>query len=162
MKLKFKISLEKNFISLVAAGVFFGALIFAIIRFLCAPSAERRIFAFQSYDTDKLCYEVRYLPSKPMQGDIGMFADEILLGPMTNRYKRLFPSGTKTDFCFLKGKDLYLGLTKEAFNVKAETFDIKSNIELLKKNIVMNFTYIEKINIFVDGKFVSPEEKNAG
>ena len=148
---------KKVLIPLIAAGVFAGSLLFSLVRFVMSPSRERAVFYFASYDSDEYCAEVRYL-KKGDGGDLlNFFIDDFLLGPMTNRLKDAFPEGTRVEFCIRKGSELHLGLSREALMVNAETFDIKGSLELLRYNIVKNFTNINKIFIYIDGKSVTEE-----
>ena len=144
----------KKYLPLVALGIFAGSLMFALVRFGMQNSRSRYIFYFNSYDSDELCLEMRYLNRESIQGKTRLFVDELLLGPMTNRFKNLFPSGTQVEFCIEKGKELHLGLSQDALRVTPETADIKNNISLLKYNIVKNFTNINKIFIYIGGKSV--------
>ena len=118
---------------------------------------HRTVFYFPSMDTDKLCTEVRYLPDDPVQGDLSYYVDELLLGPMTNRYKFLFSLGTKAEFCSLEDDVLYLGLSKDALFKAKDSVDIKTGIKLLRVNIVKQFTEIKTVLVYIDGKSVFEE-----
>lgn len=118
---------------------------------------HRTVFYFPSMDTDKLCTEVRYLPDNPIQGELSFYVDELLLGPMTNRYKFLFSLGTKADFCTLEDDVLYLGLSKDALFTTKDSVDIRTGIKLLKVNIVKQFTEIKTVLVYIDGKSVFEE-----
>lgn len=100
---------------------------------------------------------MRYSEKKGGDEEIRAFVDDLLLGPMTNRFKFLFSPGTRTEFCFSNGKELYIGLSKQALFVNSETFNMRKNVSLLRKNIVKNFTNINKIYIYIDGKPVFAE-----
>ena len=102
---------------------------------------HRAVFYFPSMDTDKLCTEVRYLPDDPIQGELSFYVDELLLGPMTNRYKFLFS----------------LGLSKDALFKSKDSVDIKTGIKLLRVNIVKQFTEIKTVLVYIDGKSVFEE-----
>jgi len=118
---------------------------------------SRAVMYFTSFGTDDVCTEVRYLPKDPIQGDVAFFVDELLLGPMTNRYKPLFARGTRADFCTLEGDTLYVGLSGEALSANKESADIETGIELLKVNIVKKFTKINTVLVYIDGKSVYAE-----
>ena len=90
--------------------------------------------------------------AKPESGELEYYIDDILLGPITNRYKPLFAPGTSVEFCIKKGKELHLGLTAQALKPDSETCSIPDGVELLKKNIVSNFTNIKKIHIYIGGR----------
>jgi hypothetical protein len=67
-------------------------------------------------------------------------------------FKPLFSDGTSCEFCFLKGKELFVGLSKEALKLKLDDVGLREGVSLLRKNIVKNFTNIYKIYIYIDGE----------
>jgi hypothetical protein len=141
----------KKALPYAAIIVFLATLLFSFGRYLFERPGDRRVFYFESLDTNKISTEVRFLPSKPVQGKEKIFVDELLLGPMTNRFRPLFSPGTKADFCFVRGRTMYVGLSKEAVQITPETADIKKGMELFKKNILKNFTNIDTIVMYIDG-----------
>ncbi len=157
-EIKVKEKRQKNLISLICVGVFLGSLLVSLLSFSFHKNTKHHVYYFKSYDSGKICSEVRYSDKKEMQEEIGFFVDEILLGPMTNRLKNLFVLGTKKDFCFLDGKTLYVGISKDALFAVDEKSSIRGSIDLLKKNIKRNFRNIRKIYIYIDGKRAFCEE----
>jgi hypothetical protein len=146
-----RFSLNKKYIALFA-GV---AIVIAVALFLFVvrrPEGDRRVFYFPSYDDDKIHTEVRFLPSESVQGDVRLFVDELLLGPLTNRYRILFSQGTRVRSCMQNDSTLYLDLSEEAlFNIDpAPPVDIAADI--LEKNIKQNFSSIKTVEVFIDGK----------
>ena len=135
-----------------AAGLFLGACLFSAVLYAKNSSTERTLFYFRSFDRDDLCTEMRYLPRNPVQGEVRLFVDELLLGPMTNRYKSIFVPGTQAEFCIVEGDTLYLGLSREALQVDAEMESIRDSVALLKRNIVKRFTKINTVLVYIDGK----------
>ena len=115
---------------------------------------QRRTFSFPIIGSDELAYEVRYLPRHPVQGDICLYIDELLLGPQTQRACPLFSAGTKNDFCFMRDKILYIGLSKDVLYEIPEAARIKDGIVLFEKNIRKNFRGVKEIALFIDGKYV--------
>ncbi len=144
----------KKVLPAVAAGIFFGAAMVSAVHFSLKQKTERHVLYFASYDTPKICTEVRHLPLHPVQGREAAFVDELLLGPMTNRYKRLFAHGTRAEFCFREGHTLHVGLSEEALYPDAEAYDIRKGVELLRANIVRNFTKINSVEVYIAGKSV--------
>ena len=111
---------------------------------------------FPSYDGDGIYAEPRYLPRYADDGQaVAAFVDDLLLGPMTNRYGRIFPRGTRADYCFT-GEDgagntvLYLGLSRDAL-FAGDLLSVREGVDVLKLNIVKNFTYLNKIDVAIDG-----------
>ncbi len=139
------------------------AVIFAVLAFLASlffykknHDKERKVLYFPSYDRDGVYSESRYLMRFPdVQSSLEAFVDDLLLGPMTNRYGRIFPRGTRAEYCFI-GEDeggretLYLGLSREALFAD-DLLSVKEGVDLLKLNIVKNFTYLNKIDVSIDG-----------
>ncbi len=125
----------------------------SLFFFLSSQPKDRRVLYFFSYDSDRACTEVRYLPSAPVNGSVAMFVDELLLGPITNRYKRLFPRGTTAEYCFEKNGVLYVGLSKDAL-YGVDGVGIRESVSLFRLNIVKNFTYLNKIDVAIDGTSV--------
>ncbi|MCR5762572.1 MAG: GerMN domain-containing protein [Treponema sp.] len=115
-----------------------------------SPKNSRMVLFFPSYDSRNLCTEVRFLPKKPIQGIERLFVEELLLGPMTNRYKQIFPRNTELNYCFLKDNVLYVGLNDSVLE-GVDGIPIKESIDILKFNIVKNFTFINKIDVSIDG-----------
>lgn len=148
---------EKKAPAFVCLAVVAVSLALSVFFFLRKGSGRRTVFYFPSYDTGVLCTEVRYLPEKPVQGDVALFVDELLLGPMTNRYKKVFSSGTRCEFCFVRGGVAYIGLSRDALVVNSEVKSIRDALDVLKVNIVKNFTNIHTVDVFIDGKSVFEE-----
>ena len=138
--------------ALVFSLVFFASLAVSAYFFRSYKNKSRWIFYFNSYDCEENCFEARYSPEMDIGEAVKFFVDDLVLGAMTNRFKRLFAVGTKVEFCFLGGDELFVGLSKDALFVNTETFDLRGNIDLLKKNVKKNFPAISAVNIFIDGK----------
>lgn len=145
------------------------AVVLAVLAFVLSLSfymrghdKVRRLMYFPSYDAGGVCCEPRYLPKYvDEQLSLSAFVDELLLGPMTNRYGRVFPRGTKAEYCFAGddgqgGKTLYVGLSRDAL-FAGELLSVREEVDLLRLNIVKNFTYLNKIDVAIDGVSVYEE-----
>ena len=143
---------KRKIIALAFFIIFFVSLAVSAYFFRSYKNKSRWIFYFNSYDSDVICYEVRYAGKKNTNDALKFFVDDLLLGAMTNRFKRLFAPNTKAEFCFLNGDELFVGLSKDALFVNTETFDLRGNIDLLKKNIEKNFPFVTAVNVYIDGK----------
>ena len=138
---------------LAACAVIAGAFVVSLACFL--PSVARRhVFVFPSVTSGDRVVDVRYVPRHPVQGNIPRFVDELLLGPQSRRARPLFALGTRTEFCFLRGKTLYLGLSKDVIDADAAGNALLGDIALFKENIRNNFSRLDSIVLFVDGKYV--------
>ena len=139
-------------VCLVLAALF---AVFSFTSIIKGKKTFRTVMYFPSYEDGTIYTEVRNLPKDSVQGDERLFVDDILLGPLTNHYRRLLPSGTSVEF-FTVGNDgtAYLGLSRQALRISSESADIKTGVSLLKMNIVKNFTKINTVLVYVDGKSV--------
>ncbi|MGP1588039.1 MAG: GerMN domain-containing protein [Treponemataceae bacterium] len=136
---------------LIALAVIF---LFSFIIFKLLGYSYHKEFIFQGMDKNVLYVESRYFPSNKNIDKIELYVSELLLGPIGNRYKNLFLPGTKLEFCFVKGKTLYVNLSKEALFPDENTSDIMYAVKIFKKNIFRNFGRIDKINLYIDGEKV--------
>ena len=135
-------------ISLIAIVVF----CFSFIWYIAAKDTCRRTFIFPSADDGQYIIEYRNLTEKPHQGDINLFVEEILLGSTVERTKLLFTPGTRLLSCFKRNEILYINLSRDLLEMGEGVVDIKEGIDLLEKNIMQNFSGIDSIEIFIDGK----------
>lgn len=131
--------------------IFLFSLFFSLLK----DNRKTRFFIFPSVDSGSYIIEKRKLDSNPVQGELQLYIDEILLGSCIERTKLLFSQGTKVEYCFLRGNTLYLNLSDDLLNLENNTVQIDEGIELLKKNIYKNFKKINKIELFIAGKYVS-------
>ena len=154
MTAKATISMLKNksfpifIISLAVAGLF----VFSLFCYIVTKNSCRRTFIFPSAENGKYIVEYRNLSEKPHQGDVNLYIDEILLGSTVERTKLLFAPGTRVLSCFERNHILYVNLSQELLQTGDGVVEIREGIELLKKNIKNNFSKIDSIEIFIEGK----------
>ena len=141
-------SLPIFIISLIVIGLF----VFSYMGYLVSKDSHRRVFIFPSAEDGKYIIEYRNLTNKPHQGNIQLYIEEILLGSTVERTKLLFTPGTKVISCFERKHVLYLNLSNDLLSMGDGVVDIREGTELLKKNIKENFSEIDSIEIFIDGK----------
>ena len=141
-------SLPIFIISLVIIGLF----VFSLMGYIVSKDSHRRIFIFPSADDGKYIIEYRNLTNKPHQGDIQLYIEEILLGSTVERTKLLFTPGTKVISCFERKHVLYLNLSNDLLSMGDGVVEIREGTELLIKNIKENFSEIDDVQIFIDGK----------
>ena len=135
-------------ISLLAAGLF----VFSFFCYIITKDSCRRAFIFPSAENGKYIIEYRKLAEKPHQGDIGLYIDEILLGSTVERTKLLFTPGTRVLSCFERNHILYVNLSQDLLQMGDGVIEIREGTELLKKNIMKNFSEIDSVEIFIEGK----------
>ncbi len=125
---------------------------FSFLWYVIAKDTCRRTFIFPSADNGKYILEYRNLSEKPHQGDINLFVEEVLLGSTVERTKMLFTPGTKVLSCFKRNGVLYINLSQDLLEMGEGVIEIREGIELLKKNIMQNFSGIDSIEVFIEGK----------
>ena len=135
-------------ISLAIIVLFVVSFTFYIIM----KDSHRRIFIFPSAENGKYIIEYRNLTEKPHQGHIQLYIEEILLGSTVERTKLLFTPGTKVLSCFERQHVLYLNLSGDLLSMGEGVVEIREGTELLKKNIMKNFSEIDSVEIFIEGK----------
>lgn len=141
-------SLPIFIISLIVIGLF----VFSYMGYLVSKDSHRRVFIFPSAEDGKYIIEYRNLTNKPHQGNIQLYIEEILLGSTVERTKLLFTPGTRVISCFERKHVLYLNLSNDLLSMGDGVVDIREGTELLKKNIKENFSEIDSVEIFIDGK----------
>ncbi len=138
---------SKFYFLVTAAALFIVSVIFYIWNY----PGHRYTFEFSRIGSDSTNTEVRYLPAKPVQGKIQCYIDELILGPSVQRSRPLFSRGTQVEFCFLRDKILYVGLSLQAIYQDSESENFDKGFELLVHNIQNNFSGIKKVECFVNG-----------
>jgi hypothetical protein len=83
---------------------------------------------------------------------VELYISELLLGPIGERYKLVYPRGTKLNTCFVQDKVLYVDLSAEALFTNEKVSTSRDGAEIFKKNIFRNFRNIDTINIYIDGR----------
>lgn len=151
--IKIKDLINKQYIAqLSIIFIFLITLLFSVLSYIIGKDSVRRTFIFPSADKGEYIVEYRNLTKKPIQGDVQLFIDELLLGSTIERTKSLFSSGTKVLSCFQRNQTLYLNLSSDLLEMGEGVIEIRDGMDLLKKNIQKNFSKIHEIVIFVNGK----------
>jgi hypothetical protein len=143
--------------SIVWAILIFLSAGISLTFFLCRPeqgNSFRRIFIFESYDTAENSMEIRYLKKNNGEEAIREFVEELVLGPMSDRYIRLFPYGTKVLSCFIRDNVLYTDLSEEAAFTNGNATETKKACMLLEENIRQNFSGLTDYKVFMMGNEV--------
>jgi hypothetical protein len=120
--------------------------------YVVTKDTHRRTFIFPSAEDGKYIIEYRNLTNHPHQGDINLYIDEILLGSTVERTKWLFTPGTRVISCFERDHVLYVNLSADLLQMGDGVIEIREGTELLKKNIMKNFSKIDSVEIFIEGK----------
>ena len=90
-------NLSKNSKKLIIlASILLLIFITSLIFYLVEIKSRRMIFVFQSLDDNKTHFEIRYLPKVSKEQRVKQYIDDLLLGPINDRYRPLFAIGTVT------------------------------------------------------------------
>ena len=143
---------------IILAGILFLIFLISLIFYLIEIKSTRRVFIFQSLDDDENHIEIRYLPKVEKEKRLRQYIDDLILGPIHDRYKPLFQNGTKVNFCFVRDNVLYLDLSEEALLQQGISSDTIDAVELLKLNITKNFRSIDNVILFMMGQEVYTQE----
>ena len=143
---------NKSFPIFIISIMISGLFVFSLFCYVVTKDTSRRTFIFPSAEDGKYIVEFRNLSSKPHQGDINFYIDEILLGSTVERTKKLFAPGTRVLSCFERDHILYVNLSSDILQMGDGVIEIREGIELLKKNILKNFSKIDSVEIFIEGK----------
>ena len=142
-------------------GVFlFLVLILAVSIFFFTSKnlGNRRILYFEAMDGSGLYMESRrimaYSPLQEESVHLQQFVQELLLGSVTHGFRSLFQQGTKIESCFVQDDILFINLSKEALFPGVTSSATKDAVDLLVFNIKKNFSWIEAVEIYIDGNKV--------
>lgn len=152
--LKYEEKKVKIILAVIAFIFLFSFLVFAI-----KSRGKRYIFYFESADSGKISMEYRYLPRKSYPENVLLYTDELLLGPKTERFKQLFSTGTYVVSQFVRDDVLYINLSGEVLDMAGSCSDIKTGIELFKKNILNTFGKINSVEMYIDNKSIYTQEE---
>ena len=148
-----KINFKKYIPVFVAIIISLGLLLLSAGLYKKKNYGNKYVFIFPCVDEGKYVLETRYLKENPNKSQLNYFVDELVLGSGLERTKYLFTPGTKVISCFERNKIVYIDLSADIIYMGHNVIQIKDGIELLKKNIMQNFTNIEQIQVFVEGKY---------
>lgn len=151
--------IKKNLLLSILVSVFVVVLSVSLTMFFVKQNTKSFVFIFPSADNGSYIVERRNLSNDPAQGIIQLYVDELLLGSTVERTKLIFSSNTKVNSCFLRENTLYLDLSDDLLSIEKSSYPINDGIELLKENIMKNFSNIDKIELFIGEKFVASMEK---
>ena len=139
-------------VSFIIIAVIF---IISLVMYNINTDGNRRIFYFESLDESGLFSEVRYIvpysKEQSVEDDIYQFVNELLLGPITHRYKAVFAKGTSLNTCILRNEILYVDISSQAlFPTEIDSF-IQMGVQVFEKNILKNFSEVKEVVLYIDG-----------
>jgi hypothetical protein len=135
--------------------VMMGAFALSFVFFLQQRPGPRRVFYFTDFEGTRTFKEVRFLSDTPVQGDVRLFVDELLLGPLTNGYRMLFAPGTRATLCVEQKRTLYVDLALDIgalFAPERTALPWDEGAALFKQNIRANFPGMREVVLFINGQ----------
>lgn len=125
--------------------------VLSLILYLAFYPGTRKLFLFESLDKKGTFAESRFIPRDHPYTQAHWFTEDLLLGPQTDRYRPLFPIGTKL-VSFFKGNDgtVYVDLSEEAALQKRTSSQTAAACKLLEQNLRKNYN-MHKISISIAG-----------
>ena len=148
-------------------GLFFTVLcasfIFSFVSYLIFYPGTPKLFLFESLDIQsdvksdmqtagKIYAEKRFIPRNRTKPSLEYFCDELLLGPIGDRYRPLFAPGTKMRTFFKKrGGTVYIDLNEGALFQAGVSSNTKKACYLLEQNIRKNYNSVGNIVITMMG-----------
>ncbi|HAK46069.1 MAG TPA: hypothetical protein DCO79_09165 [Spirochaeta sp.] len=144
---------SRKFIILLSLFAAFFLLTLVFINFDAESRVERVLF-FPDEDGQQLHGELRRLPERDdTAGNIELFVNELILGPVTIDLYRLIPQGVKLESLLVDEDTLYLGFSENLIT-SAETVPMSFNsiIEGLERAVVFNFPEIKEVKTAIGGE----------
>ena len=149
-------------------------LTFSLVAWLISKPGKKYNFRFESVDTGKISVENRYLPRKAYPENVLQYVDElvlgddelaclvaeVVLGPVTERFKLLFSPGTYIVTSFVRNDVLYVNLSSDVLDRAGSCSEIKTGIELFKTNVLNNFSKINTVEMYIDNKSIYTQSEN--
>lgn len=132
-----------------------GVVVFlSLFVYFIQNDKDRYIVTFGHLNKEGLYQEMRFLPKVEKEEQLSLFIDDILLGPVGDRYKLLFPRGTSVISMSLTDEKLYVNLSEEALYSYGDnsSSENKEGAEIFRKNVFRNFRNIDIINLYIDGR----------
>jgi hypothetical protein len=136
--------------------------IISLILWLLPADSDRYLFIFPQREAassgdGKLRFEVRHLP-RELKSDISAliswYTGELLLGPVSNTLRPLFPAGTVPLYCFFREGVLYVNLSEKALFPDGNSAETAAACEIFKKNVFTNFKKVDRIVLCILDKEV--------
>ena len=127
--------------------------LFALIEFR-SLGLVRRTFVFYSDIGKQVEVEDRMLRrAESPETDIRRYVEEALLGPVSPHLAPLFSRETRLHSLLYRGGVIYANLSETAV-LPPEGGDAFQNLLTLKEGILRNFSFVQKVKIFVEGREV--------
>ncbi|MCQ2610151.1 MAG: GerMN domain-containing protein [Treponema sp.] len=134
-----------------------GLFVISFLAFILGFQGKRYLFYFESVDTGNLVQESRWLQPKKFPENVLEYADELVLGPKTERCRPLFSPGTKIESSFVRGDVLYVNITNDVLRREGRACEIRTGVDIFKNNILRTFNKIHSVEMYIDNKTIFTE-----
>ncbi|MFW6216115.1 MAG: hypothetical protein ACOC45_09220 [Alkalispirochaetaceae bacterium] len=132
-----------------------AALLISLISiFLFPPQQSRRVLFFPNGVTGELGGEEHLLPAGGgREAQIGLFLEELILGPNTLGAVRILPEDTEVALLMLRDRELYVDFSPEILAVEEQgNLSFDDVLEMTRYNIEYNFPYLRSVTVTVAGQ----------
>ncbi|MDR1256455.1 MAG: hypothetical protein LBJ86_01755 [Spirochaetaceae bacterium] len=132
----------------LAAGACILLLLAAFADYFVSGLA-RRTFVFHASDTGQEIVEERMIMRMgSLEADIGRYAEEALLGPISPETEPLLGGDVRLETLLLRDSVVFLGVSREAA-LHGER--LRDNLTNLSGGIRRNFSFVKDVRFFIDG-----------
>jgi hypothetical protein len=113
-----------------------------------------RVLFFPNGVTGELGGEEHLLPRRGDREEaIGIFLEELILGPNTLGAVRIYPATTEIDLLMLRDRELYIDFSPEILDLEEETLvTFDDALEITVYNLRYNFPFLRGITVTVAGQ----------
>jgi hypothetical protein len=135
-------------------------LILAAFTDFCVRGSSRMVMTFYTVADGRNSIEertVNYADARDIDAKLGLFIEEILLGPLSHGAAGFFPEAALQS-CMMRGGTAYVGLSSLAVwagvkNAEGSlTVDTDRAIGALRDDIKRNFRSVKDVVVFIDGR----------
>jgi len=137
--------------------VFIFSLVVSLLLYVINNPGKRYVFLYESMDNNSLYTEEHWMkhltPLKPEQ----FIAEELILGPKTDRYRPLFQYGTKILSCYKDGDTIIVNLSEDAAVQKGSASTTEDAWKLMQRNIKRLVKGVKNVTFFIAGHQVTKE-----
>ncbi|GMO67898.1 MAG: hypothetical protein Ta2A_15890 [Treponemataceae bacterium] len=130
-----------------------------LFYFPARTKAGEAVFTETRYLKNEWGRNVDSFENAQLNAEITLFLEDLVLGPVNVRFTGLFPADTKLTSSFVQNGILYVSLSGNGFfsgdSAFAGSKNFTNTANLLKKNVLSNFSGINSIKIFINNQKIS-------
>jgi len=144
----------KKYLKWIPGSLFIALFILSIILVQIGMGRARQVLFFPMDNGKSTDAEIRLIPRiRDREERILETVKELLLGPSELKLNNILPAGTKIRTVILREKTLYLDFSEHfIYDSRGMTLPYGERIELLKRNLMFNYPFLDNISITVNGQ----------